>query len=316
MKYRRLGRTGMRVSVVGIGTWQFGGEWGKDFEQHEVDAMFRRGAELGINLIDTAECYGDHTSEAFIGRAIEGQRDQWIVATKIGHKFHAPFKRTDERSADDAVKQLEDSLRALRTDHVDLLQYHSVRDSEFDDAALRSAMIRLKKQGKVRHLGASISKNDNTHQVENAPASEVEAIQVVYNRLDRAPEEKVLPLCEQLDLGVLGRVPLASGLLSGKYKPGHAFGEGDVRKVWGNREEQDRKLREVEEIERNEVPAGTPVARWALAWVLRHAAVSCVIPGCKNVKQVEQNAAAADLVAGGHGQDRDLAGGVGEAARG
>jgi len=144
-----------------MGTWQFGGEWGKTFEQSEVDAMFARAKELGINLIDTAECYGDHTSEEFIGRAIEHDRASWLVATKIGHKFHAPFKRTDERTAADAVKQFEDSLRALRTDHVDLLQYHSIKDSEFDNAELQQAMVRMKLQGKVLHIGIPPGPNDN-----------------------------------------------------------------------------------------------------------------------------------------------------------
>ena len=91
MKFRRLGKTEITVSVIGVGTWQFGGEWGKDFEQAEVDAMFDKARELGINLVDTAECYGDHLSEQFVGRAIERDRDRWVVATKFGHKFHAAF---------------------------------------------------------------------------------------------------------------------------------------------------------------------------------------------------------------------------------
>src|ERR1700687_900421 len=113
MKYRRLGKTNLRVSVIGMGTWQFGGEWGKDFQQNDVDRMFDAARELGINLIDTAECYGDHTSEAFVGNAIQRDRKNWIVATKFGHKFHSPFNRTDERSARDASIQVADSLKAL-----------------------------------------------------------------------------------------------------------------------------------------------------------------------------------------------------------
>src|SRR5688572_24828667 len=131
MKYRRLGKTNLRVSVVGVGTWQLGGEWGKDFAQDEVDAMFRRAAELGMNLIDTAECYGDHTSEAFVGNAIAGERQNWIIATKFGHKFHGPMNRTEPRGPTDIVRQLEDSLRALRTDYIDVYQYHSWGDEDF-----------------------------------------------------------------------------------------------------------------------------------------------------------------------------------------
>ena len=99
MKYRTLGSTGLKVSVIGIGTWQFGGEWGKDFQQAEVDAMFARGHELGINLVDTAECYGDHLSESLIGRAIEGKRKDWIIATKFGHRYLGFKGRGDARIA-------------------------------------------------------------------------------------------------------------------------------------------------------------------------------------------------------------------------
>ena len=142
MKYRRLGKTNLKVSVIGVGTWQFGGEWGKDFSQDEVDRMFGRAAELGINLIDTAECYGDHLSESLIGNAIHARsRPSWVIATKFGHKFHGHMNRTEPRTAADVRRQLEDSLRALRTDYVDLYQYHSVRNSEFDDAELREMLL-------------------------------------------------------------------------------------------------------------------------------------------------------------------------------
>src|SRR5687767_712881 len=108
MKYRRLGKTNLGVSVIGVGTWQFGGEWGKDFTPDEVDAILGRARDLGINLIDTAECYGDHTSEALIGAAVARERDRWIIATKFGHKFHGHMNRTDERSAAQVMRQLED----------------------------------------------------------------------------------------------------------------------------------------------------------------------------------------------------------------
>src|SRR5687767_3214399 len=137
MKYRFLGSTGLRVSVIGLGTWQFGGEWGKDFSSEEVGAILRRSEDLGINLVDTAECYGDHLSERLIGAAMQGRRDKWIVATKFGHRFTGFLQRTDERSAEDVRGQLEGSLRALKTDYIDLYQYHSVRDSEFFDEAVR-----------------------------------------------------------------------------------------------------------------------------------------------------------------------------------
>lgn len=294
MKYRKLGSTNLRVSVIGVGTWQLGGEWGKNFTQDEVDRMLRRAKELGINLIDTAECYGDHLSESLIGNAIRSDRKDWIVATKFGHKFHGHLNRTDERTAADAVKQLEESLRALKTDYVDILQYHSIRNEEFDNAELQQTLIRLKQQGKVRHIGNSISPNDNSHQVEASHQAQVEVIQVVYNRLDRKPEERVLPSCQRQNFGVLARVPLASGYLSGKYKPGAKFTQNDFR-ASQKPEVVEAKLREVERIAESEVPKGVPMATWALAWCLQHQAVTSVIPGCKSVEQIEQNAAAAGL---------------------
>ena len=294
MKYRTLGKTGLRVSVIGIGTWQLGGEWGKDFTQAEVDAMFDVCRQVRINLIDTAECYGDHTSERLIGGAIQRDRDKWVVATKFGHKFHGHMKRTDERSPADAVKQLEESLKALRTDHVDLLQYHSIADEEFENEELQQTLVRLKQQGKVRHIGNSIRGNADDRQTKQSAKAQVETLQVIYNRLDRRPETRDFPYAIEHRLGVLARVPLASGYLSGKYKPGAHFGGNDFRATH-KQEEIDQKLREVERIAKEEVPSGVPMAQWALAWCLQHPAVSCVIPGCKSVEQVKSNAAAADL---------------------
>jgi myo-inositol catabolism protein IolS len=294
MKYRTLGKTGLRVSVIGIGTWQLGGEWGKDFTQPEVDAMFDKARELGLNLIDTAECYGDHTSERLIGNAIARDRDKWVVATKFGHKFVGFMKRIDARTAKDAVEQLEGSLRALKTDYVDLEQYHSVADSDFDDDELRQTLIRLKEQGKIRHIGNSLRANADDHQTKQSEAAQVEVLQVIYNRLDRRPETLHFPYALEHNLGVLARVPLASGLLTGKYKPGATFPPNDVRANM-KPAELEQKLREVERIAREEVPPGVPMAQWALAWCLQHPAVSAVIPGCKSVEQVERNAKAAEL---------------------
>jgi aryl-alcohol dehydrogenase-like predicted oxidoreductase len=295
MKYRSLGSTGLRTSVIGIGTWQFGGEWNKTFEQAEVDAMFRRGKELGINLIDTAECYGDHLSEALIGKAIEGDRDSWILASKFGHKFHECFKRSEPRTPADIVEQLEDSLKSLRTDRIDIHQYHSFGDDSFFAEDALAALLKAKDAGKIRFLGNSVGFNGNLKQIEASRKMKVEVIQIIYNRLDRKPEEAVFAECVRQNLGVLARVPLASGYLSGKYKPGATFPEGDVRAKW-KAPDLDAKLAEVQRIAVEEVPAGVPMARWALAWCLRHPAVTCVIPGCKDVAQVEENARAADLL--------------------
>nr|WP_255570658.1 aldo/keto reductase [Cohnella sp. CFH 77786] len=297
-----MGRTGLRVSVVGVGTWQFGGEWGREYSPKEADEILGRAKELGINLIDTAECYGDHLSESLIGQSISGSRGDWIVATKFGHHFHGPFERTDGYDPQDVVKQLESSLKALRTDYIDLYQFHSGPDSAFDQDALWDTLNRQVEAGKIRHLGISIGSNQNIHQTSNATRVGADAIQVVYNRLDRNPEAEVFRSCIEQNLGVLARVPLASGFLSGKYRPGTTFEPSDVRSR-RNPEDVEHQIREAERIAREEVPAGTNMAAWALAWCLRHPAVTTVIPGCKDVAQVEANAAAVELVEPGHPQD-------------
>lgn len=297
MKYRRLGSTGIKVSVIGVGTWQLGGEWGKTFAQEEVDRMLGRAGELGINLIDTAECYGDHLSEALIGKAIQGKRRDWIVATKFGHKFDGNFRRTEPRGPRDVIEQVDGSLRALRTDYIDILQYHSWGDQQFDDAEVLDVLHKLRAAGKVRHLGNSVRGNhvDSSNQVQMSKERKIEVIQVIYNRLDRAPEEKIFPICVKQDLGVLARSPLASGYLSGKYKPGAKFGPNDARNQHDEKHRESR-LAEAQQVRAREVPAGVEMAAWALAWCLQHPAVSSVIPGCKDVRQVETNASAADLV--------------------
>jgi len=297
MQYRRLGNTEMKISVVGLGTWQFGGEWGYDFSQLEVNAIFDAARETGINFIDTAECYGDHLSERLVGEAIKQDRDKWIVATKFGHHFNAFLDRDQAFTPEAVQQQLEDSLKALQVDVIDLYQFHSGSNAEFDNDALWTMLDKQKQAGKIRFLGISVSGREetNAYQTERATKVGASAIQVIYNRLQRKPEELVLPSCREQDLGVLARVPLASGYLSGKYRIGAQFPANDVR---ANHDETyvRETLTEVERIQREEVPEGVPMASWALAWCLKQPIVTAVIPGCKNPEQVCQNAAAANLV--------------------
>jgi aryl-alcohol dehydrogenase-like predicted oxidoreductase len=305
MKYRRLGRAGLRVSVIGVGTWQFGGEWGKAFSQAEVNQILGRARDLGINLVDTAACYGDHLSERLVGQALRGERERWVIATKFGHRFVGHLNREDRWAPDQVRDQLEDSLRALGTDTIDLYQFHSGRDKVFDDDTLWTMLDKQVQAGKIRHLGVSISSSiDPAHQATGAAAVGAGALQVVYNRLDRQPEESVFPASIKGNLGVLARIPLASGFLTGKYRPGDAFTAGDdLRSSWDPARVQAR-LEEVEQIRCDELPSGLPMATWALAWCLQHPAVTCAIPGCKSVAQVESNARAAalDLVRDDHSQ--------------
>jgi len=294
MKYRRLGKTNISVSVIGIRTWQFGGEWGKIFEQVEVNAMLEKVKELGVNLIDTAECYGDHLSEKLIGQAVKGQREKWIIATKFGHRFKPNFERDNLFEPAQIQEQLEESLRSLKTDYIDLYQFHSGNDEMFDVPGLWEMLQKQVKAGKVRNLGISISsKFENTYQVDKSSEVGAEAIQIVYNRLERKPEGPMFDSCLRQNLGVLARIPLASGFLSGKYNKDAKFTKSDVRSV--RQDNEVTKFIEEAEKVKSEVPQGISMAQWALAWCLRHPAVTCVIPGCKTAEQVESNAMAADL---------------------
>lgn len=298
MKYRTLGRTGLKVSVVGLGTWQLGGEWGRTFTQAEVDAILDRAAEAGVNLIDTAECYGDHTAERLIGDYLSRhERDRWVVATKFGHRFNGFMDRTDAFGPEEVRAQLIASLRALRTDRIDLYQLHSGNDQAFRDDGLRAVLDDARRSGMVRNLGVSIRGAGSEVQVREAFAGGYGVLQVVYNRLDLRAEAEVFPTARRYNLGILARVPLASGLLCGKYEAGEKFGPDDYRSTFG-REKIARQVREAEKIADHELPLGVSRVRWALAWCLRDPVVTAVIPGAKGPEQVAENASAADLLAG------------------
>ena len=301
MLYRRLGKTDLKVSVVGVGTWQLGGAWGKEFALPEVKEMFAAAKDCGINLIDTAECYGDHTSERLIGEALEAEREEWIIASKFGHNRGVDQAPELNWQAGEVKKQFDESLKSLRTDYVDILQFHSGNDEYFDNDELWSMLKGEVDAGRIRHLGISIGSNQNVYQTDKSSEVNASVIQVVYNRINRAPEEAVFSSCQRQDLGVLARVPLASGYLSGKYQSGARWDEGDVRHRRSH-DDIDKALSEVAEIKANEVPDGVSMASWALAWCLRHPAVSSVIPGCKSVEQIRTNAEAAALAESNHPQ--------------
>ncbi len=298
MKYRTLGRTGLRVSVVGVGSWQFGGEWGRTFSQSEVDAILDRAAEAGINLIDTAECYGDHLSERLIGDYLSRRdRDRWIVATKYGHKFRGFMDREDRFEPEDVREQMEASLKALRTDRIDIYQFHSGSDEAFLDDRVRDMLEEARRAGRVRHLGVSIRSAGSEVQTRGASSLGYGVLQVVYNRIDRQAESEVFPFVRRQRLGVLARVPLAGGFLAGKYGLADRFSGNDYRSTL-KRQEVERRVREAARIAEEEVPEGVSRVCWALAWCLRDPVVTAVIPGVKTPEQVAENAAAADLLAG------------------
>jgi aryl-alcohol dehydrogenase-like predicted oxidoreductase len=295
MRYRVLGSTGLKVSVIGLGTWQFGGEWGRSYSQGEVDRILDQAAALGINLIDTAECYGDHLAERLIGDYLaRHDRWRWVVATKFGHHFRKFIDRADDFSEAGVRGQLEASLRSLRMESIDLYQFHSGPDAAFENEGLWTMLAGHKDAGKVRHLGVSILGKGSQHQAREARRVGAEVLQVIYNRLDRRPEQMYFPGAQAEHLGILARVPLASGLLTGKYGPGATFQPNDVRAAF-DAPKLRNDLAEVQRLARTEVPPGASMAQWALAWCLKNPAVTAAIPGCKDPAQVAANAAAADL---------------------
>jgi len=300
VKYRTLGKTGLQVSVIGLGTHQFSGEWAKEFSAGEVERMLGRARELGINFLDTAECYGDHTVESVVGKSIKSRRTEWMVATKFGHAYAGSPQKTEAWSADQVRRQLEDSLRALQTDHIDLYQFHSGGNEAFQNEALWTMLHEQVRAGKIRWLGLSLAANlmlkNDLQQLHVAPRVNVSAVQVVYNRLQTKAEEQVLPLCQKQQLGVLARVPLAKGFLGGNYRPGVAFPANDTRAAYGA-EFNNRQLELVEKLRREELPSGQNMAQWALAWCLKNPAVASVVVGCKTIAQLESNAAAGELAA-------------------
>lgn len=299
MQYRRLGKTGLRVSVVGLGTYQFGGRWGKDFTQQEACSILSAAKDCGINLIDTAECYGpDHLSETLVGRSISSARSHWLLATKFGHVKVTPTKNRPAYGADEVRIQVEESLRALQTDTIDLYQFHSGSNEHFDNDELWELLERLQQEGKIQHIGISVSRKEaawRTYQTQQATQVGAGAIQVKYNLLERDAETEVLPYCIEQDLGVLARVPLASGLLSGKYQNVSSFDPAESRAGKYGPELFEPMQREIDRITANDLPDGMTLPQYALSWCLSHPAVSCVIPGCKSVEHVKLNAAVGDL---------------------
>jgi len=293
MKYRKLGKTGLDVSVVSLGTHQFSGEWAKEYKETEVREILECACRLGVNFIDTAECYGDHSVESMIGGIIKNDRGRWIVATKFGHCYSNPAQKSEAWSPSAVRKQLEDSLKSLRTDYIDIYQFHSGSNAAFDTVGLWSMLGEQVQAGKIRHLGISLAgsvlTSNDLRQLHSAPGVNASVIQVVYNRLNRDAEKEIFPFCASNDLGVLARVPLAKGFLAGHYKPGTTFPANDNRSHFSANFNEEQLMR-VEEIKRMELPTGTSMAQWALAWCLKNPAVSSVIVGCKTLAQLEMNA--------------------------
>jgi myo-inositol catabolism protein IolS len=290
MVYKKLGLTDINVSIIGLGTWQFSGEWGKRFTNKEVSQILACAKSIGVNIIDTAECYGDHLSEHLIGSFIKksGSRDYWILATKFGHKYKGFLDVEDYWTPKDVKRQLENSLEALHTDYLDIYQFHSGSNDVFNNDALWQMLEKEKQSGKIRYLGVSISEkmvlDGDLSQVYKAKEYGIDVIQVRYNWLHREAERVFIPTCSELGLGILVRQPLAYGYLSGKYNSVSNFPKNDVR-YW-----LDKKifLKDIWLAEKLKEKLGNNVdmAGWSIAWCLKNKHVASVLVGCKTVQQI------------------------------
>lgn len=294
MRYRAFGRTGLRVSEAGFGAWAIGGNmWGPTDDEESVRAL-RRAFDLGVNFYDTADVYGLGHSERLIARALKDVRDEVIIATKVGNNFYAggtPGAWGKDFSADYMRFALGKSLERLETSYVDLYQLHNPPMDVIRRGEVFEALEALKREGGIRFYGVSIGVSE-----EGLLAMEkagIASIQVVYNILSQEPAEKLFPAASERGVAIVARVPLASGLLTGKFTPGTTFPEGDWRRGWP-RDRFLEDLRRAEKLRFLVKGEARTMAQAALKFVLSNQDVSVTIPGAKTVQQVEENVAASD----------------------
>ena len=301
MDYRPLGRTGMSVSVVSFGAWAIGGSWGAVDDEQSMRAL-HAAVDAGVNFIDTADVYGDGRSERLVARLRRERPGETIyVATKAGRRL--PVQTPAGYTRDNLVAWIDRSLRNLETDAIDLLQLHCPPTPVFSDPGVYGVLDDLVAAGKLRHYGVSVERVDEA--LAAVRWSGVKSVQMIFNMFRLKPADEFFPEAKARDVGILARVPLASGLLTGKLSPSSAFAEDDHRRF--NREGEafdkgetfsgvpyDVGLEAVEEL-RAFVPSGSTMAQVALRWILMFDAVTCAIPGARTPDQARANAAASDL---------------------
>lgn len=299
MKNRPLGKTGIEVSEIGYGAWGIGGAMWQGSEDDESMKALHRAIDLGVNLIDTALAYGDGHSETLVGNLLKERRERIFVATKIppkngkwparkGTTLHECFPY------DYIIRCTDQSLRNLRVDTIDIQQFHVWDDAWTDEAEWTEAIGKLKRDGKIRHFGVSINDHEPENALKLAATGMVDTFQVIYNIFDQSPDEKLFPFCERMKIGIIVRVPLDEGGLTGTILRSTTFPEGD----WRNRYFRgDRKEKLEERVSALKPLLGTEagtIAELALRFALSHSAVSTIIPGMRTVKNVESNCGVSD----------------------
>lgn len=304
MKYRELGRTGWKVSEISFGAWAIGGSWGQ-VEDDESKAALHAALDSGVNFIDTADVYGDGRSERLIAQVLKERRgEQIVVATKAG-------RRSNPHDADSYTKEnltafVERSLTNLDTDCLDILQLHCPPTPVYYRPEVFGVLDDLVTAGKIRYYGVSVEKVEEALKAIEYPG--VQTVQIIFNMFRQRPAGLFFEEAKRRQVGILARVPLASGLLTGKMSRDTQFAADDHRNF--NRQGEafdmgetfagigdlDRGLQAVEEL-RGLVPGGVKMAQYALRWILMFDAVSCAIPGAKTPEQAWQNSLASDLPA-------------------
>jgi aryl-alcohol dehydrogenase-like predicted oxidoreductase len=291
----KLGKSDIEITKMGIGLWAMGGDaWGPTEDQESLDTI-AAALEAGITFFDTADVYGAGHSEELLGQAMQGQRERFIVGSKIGWTgFDSERNQTAYDTVDKLIAGVESNLARLKTDYLDLIQSHiSFREPTME--VFLEGFHRLQQQGKVRAYGVSTSNFEYLKQF-NADGG-CSTLQIDYSILNRTSEADIFPYCLEHNIGVIVRGPLAMGILTGKFGPDSQFGEGDFRQRWqDNPEEHAVYMQDLEKVEqlKGMFPDRT-LAQISLQFAMAHPAVSTVIPGAKNIRQLNENLKAALL---------------------
>jgi aryl-alcohol dehydrogenase-like predicted oxidoreductase len=301
MELRPLGRTDMKVSAISFGAWAIGGTWGTVDDEESMRAL-HAAVDAGTNFIDTADVYGDGRSERLVARLRRERKGEAIhVATKAGRRL--PRQTPEGYSRENLTSFVDRSLENLEMDAVDLLQLHCPHPAVYDRPEVFGVLDDLVKAGKVRYYGVSVETVDEAHRALRHP--NVQTVQIIFNMFRIKPAEELFAQAWSRHVGILARVPLASGLLTGKLTRASSFAADDHRSFNRNGEAFDRGetfsgvpfeigLAAVERL-RPLVPPGATLGQLALRWILMFEAVSCAIPGAKTPQQARDNAASADL---------------------
>lgn len=298
MNYRTLGRTGLQVSEVGYGAWGIGGVQWTGGDDDEAKRALNLAIDRGLNFIDTALAYGRGHSERLVGEVARSRSEQVFIATKIPPKnLQWPAQAVPLEEvfpADYIVKCTETSLRNLGVETIDLQQFHVWHDDWVERTEWIEAITKLREQGKIRHIGISINDYQPANVIKALRTGHIDAVQVIYNIFEQAPNDELYPVCQELNIGVLARVPFDEGGLTGAITPDTTFPEDDFRS-WFFR--GDRKQKVFDRVEKLKALLGAESAslpELALRFTLSHPAVSTVIPGMRSTRHVESNIACSD----------------------